>query len=61
MFKKTMSKMFPRIKSNNRLGMGQKPGMKMRRKPGSGGSRRMGTPTIGNILTGRRNNKKKMY
>ena len=37
-----------------------KPGMRSMRKPGSGGSRRMGTPTMGNILTGRRNNRKKM-
>lgn len=61
MNKKTISRMFPKINFGKKPGIGQKPGMRMRRKPGSGGSRRMGTPTMGNILTGRKNNNKKMY
>ena len=44
---------FPTIKSGFKS-------MGIKRKPGSGGSRRMATPTMGNILTGRRNNRKKM-
>ncbi len=56
MFKSKLNQRLPRLNSNSR-----RQGMKLKRKPGSGGSRRMGTPTLGNILTGRKNNNKKMY
>ena len=42
-----------------RSGPGQRPGQRPQRPgPGTGGSTRMGTPTTGNVLTGRPNRKR---